>query len=106
MGQYESSIDGFENDPDIQKLMNDEYDYEYDFESPRFSINNTEETLKGVKYLDEHGYVVFADVLSKEEVSKNFNLFWEFLESINTSHPIDRNNPKTWEKFWYDMHLL
>jgi hypothetical protein len=67
--------------------------------TPRYSVNNEESLNAGVEYLNEHGYAVFSDVLTEEEVNLNKALLWEFLENIPGRH-IRRDDPSTWSNNW------
>ena len=48
----------------------------------------------GLEYLEEHGYVVIANVLTTEEADHALALLWDYLE---LSTGIDRNDPETWD---------
>lgn len=48
-------------------------------DSPRFSAANSDEVRQGIDYMNEHGYAVFSDVLSKTEVTHSIELFWNHL---------------------------
>ncbi|CAF4084424.1 unnamed protein product, partial [Adineta steineri] len=39
--------------------------------TPRYSVTNNESLNEGISYLNDHGYAVFSDVLSQDEI--NFN---------------------------------
>lgn len=47
-----------------------------------------------VKYFEEHGYVVIAGALTKDEVASALNLTWKYLETLGTG--IKRDDPSTW----------
>lgn len=68
--------------------------------SPRFSVSNTEELQQGVAYLEEHGYAVFGDILSRENLDLSIELFWKYLESLESPLKIRRDDPKTWDDWW------
>ena len=67
--------------------------------SPRFSVNDERSFDDGIAYLTTHGYAVFSDVMSEEEVAANKNLLWNFLENIGGQR-IQRDRPDTWSNFW------
>jgi len=69
----------------------------------------------GKAYLEQHGYAVFTNVLSKEEIEKAEELFWDYIEGIPERMGMDlkalqeylqggwprRGEPSTWDtKFW------
>jgi len=63
---------------------------------PRFSLNDPETYLS---FLEEHGFVVIADVLSSDEVEEAKGLFWDWMEGLGSG--IDRNDINTWiNKKW------
>ncbi len=47
------------------------------------------------KYLEEEGYVVLKETLSKTEAQKTLDLLWDYLEDLDTG--IERHNPSTWD---------
>lgn len=64
---------------------------------------------RGYAYLEEHGYVVFREVLAEPEVRKATALFWDFMESRGAScvrhtdahgdeeiRRVDRRDPGSW----------
>jgi len=57
---------------------------------PRFNSGSAESS----EYLDEHGYVIIKEALSKEETEKTLSLLWNYLEDLGTG--INRNNNETW----------
>ncbi|HEX2590691.1 MAG TPA: phytanoyl-CoA dioxygenase family protein [Rhizomicrobium sp.] len=57
---------------------------------PRFAPGSAE----GIAYLDEHGYVVIANVLSANESRQALGLTWDYLEQLGTG--VDRNDVTTW----------
>jgi len=67
------------------------------FAPPSFEVDDE----AGYKYLEEHGYVVFKNVLTPTEVEKGRSLAWDFLENMKGSS-INRNDPNTWDKGWPD----
>jgi len=78
----------------------EEIDVDYETNSPRFSVYNTEELQQGVEHLNEHGYAVFSNVLSNDEVKNSVDLLWKFFENLKAPYHIRRNNPQTWDKPW------
>lgn len=48
------------------------------------------------RYLEDNGYVVFANVATQEEITHGYELFWKFM---NHSFPkVLRDNVSTWGK--------
>ena len=78
------------------------WETEVDFEtiSPRFSVHNTEELQQGIEHLNEHGYAVFSDILTNDEVNRSVDLLWKHLESLKLSCHIRRKDPQTWDQNW------
>lgn len=48
---------------------------------------------KYLQKLDEDGYVIIPDILSKEKCNNYINKFWDWLEGLNTG--INRNDNTT-----------
>ncbi|UJR09465.1 hypothetical protein I4U23_013703 [Adineta vaga] len=73
--------------------------------TPRFSVTNESSLTDGITYLTEHGYAVFSDVLSTDEVNNGKELLWQFLENI-PGYAIRRDNPSSWSSSWpgYKSH--
>ncbi|CAF1076364.1 unnamed protein product [Rotaria sordida] len=67
--------------------------------TPRYSITNEESLNEGINYLNEHGYAVFSDVLSQDEININKDLLWKFFETIPGCN-IRRDDPSTWSTYW------
>eukprot|EP01089_Gocevia_fonbrunei_P007047 TRINITY_DN1806_c0_g2_i2.p1 TRINITY_DN1806_c0_g2~~TRINITY_DN1806_c0_g2_i2.p1 ORF type:complete len:210 (-),score=42.26 TRINITY_DN1806_c0_g2_i2:3-632(-) len=67
------------------------------YHPPSFEVTDD----SGYKYLEEHGYVVFKNVLSTEEIQKGRSLAWDFLEGLN-KRKIKRDDPATWDYEWPD----
>lgn len=64
-------------------------------EVPRFKAGSEE----ALEYLDEEGFVVFANVLDSIQTDKALSLMWDYLEELGTG--IDRNDKDTWsDKYW------
>ena len=84
----------------IVQSQQDELIIEYNVDSQRFSITDQAEIVKGLKHLDDHGYAVFSDVLTKPEILKSIDLFWNFIETLPTKRPINRNDSATWATEW------
>lgn len=64
------------------------------FVPPRFGIEDEE----GLQYLEEHGYVVFKDILTPEQVEQGRSLAWDFLEGLENAG-VKRDDPNTWGGF-------
>ena len=47
-------------------------------------------------YLNEHGYVVIASVLSAEEVAHTLDLGWSFIEALAPA--VRRDDPASWTR--------
>ena len=58
---------------------------------PRFSVGDA----AAMQYLEEYGFVVFANTLSKEQAAHALDLMWDYLEQLNTG--IDRTRVDTWD---------
>jgi len=67
------------------------------YEPPAFEIDSEE----GYKFLEQHGYAVFKDVLTQEEIEKSRGLAWDFLENFSGS-TIKREDPSSWDTNWPD----
>ncbi|CAF3499146.1 unnamed protein product [Rotaria sp. Silwood2] len=67
--------------------------------TPRYSITNNESLNEGIAYLNKHGYAIFRDVLSQDEINTNKDLLSRFFETIPRCN-IRRNDPSTWSSFW------
>jgi len=52
-----------------------------------------------VSYLENEGYVVIKQVANKEQVENAIDLYWQHFEKTNG---VNRNDPKTWEKWYTD----
>jgi len=99
MGQETSSTSyNRVDEPVLEKKREVEVDYEVN--SPRFSVRNVEECQQGVEYLNEHGYAIFSNVLSNEEVDTGVDLLWKFFENLKKPYHIRRNDPQTWDDAW------
>ena len=57
---------------------------------PRFRTGDSAAT----DYLEEHGYVIFANALTATEAGKAVGLLWDYLEELETG--IDRADIDTW----------
>lgn len=73
---------------------------DYQFESPRFSVENIDEIQQGVEYFNEYGYAVFSNILTNDQVNISIDLFWKHLENLKKPFAIQRNDPKTWNVEW------
>ena len=60
-------------------------------EVPRWSPQDPEM----LEYMDENGFAVVANVLSREETNTAIGLIWDYLEELGTG--IDRNDVATWD---------
>ncbi|CAF4299343.1 unnamed protein product [Rotaria sp. Silwood2] len=81
------------------KTIND-VPVDYDVISPRFSIHNIEELQQGIENLNEHGYAIFSNILTNDEINHSVNLLWKYLEGLQHPYHIQRNNPETWNEPW------
>jgi hypothetical protein len=59
--------------------------------TPRFRSSDA----AAVEYLEEHGYVIIANALTKTEASTAMDKLWSYLEALKTG--IDRGDPDTWD---------
>ena len=59
-------------------------------EVPRFEPGSVE----ALNYLDEEGFVVFANVLDGQQTAHALELMWDYLEGLSTG--IDREHKNTW----------
>jgi ectoine hydroxylase-related dioxygenase (phytanoyl-CoA dioxygenase family) len=66
---------------------------------PRFAVDDP----AGYAYLEEHGYAVFKDVASPDQLEEGRQLAWDFLEGM-PSASIKRNDPSTWNDNWPDPY--
>ncbi|CAF1026016.1 unnamed protein product [Adineta steineri] len=73
---------------------------DYEFDSPRFTVNDAEQIQQGIDHLNEHGYAVFSTVLSPNEITLNIDLLWEHFESLLPPYFIKRDDAKTWDDAW------
>ncbi|CAF1136499.1 unnamed protein product [Rotaria sordida] len=73
---------------------------DYEIDSPRFSVHDARKVQEGIEYLNEHGYAVFADVLSPDEITSNIDLLWKHLENLPSPYHIRGDNAKTWDFLW------
>ncbi len=78
----------------------EEVKVDYETNSPRFSVQNIDEIQQGVEHLDEHGYAIFSNVLSNDEVNTSVDLLWKHFENLKRPYHIRRDNPQTWDKPW------
>lgn len=58
--------------------------------APRFEPGSPEASA----YLEENGYVVLRNALSKEEAATAIDLTWDYLEGLGTG--VNRSQPETW----------
>ncbi|MEM7019692.1 MAG: phytanoyl-CoA dioxygenase family protein [Pseudomonadota bacterium] len=59
-------------------------------EVPRFNPGDP----AAMDYLEEEGFVVFANALSNDEAAQSLSMLWDYLEELGTG--IDRNDIDTW----------
>lgn len=78
---------------------------DYEGVSPRFSVHSAKELQQGVEHLDEHGYAIFSDVLSNDQITKSTDLLWKFLEDLEPPFHIRRIYPQTWDTPWYVLFI-
>ena len=60
-------------------------------EVPRFEPGSQ----AGVEYLNEQGFVVFANALKTDQAAHAVTLLWDYLEELGTG--IKRDDPSTWD---------
>ena len=72
---------------------------EYTTPTPRYSVLNDQSLDEGMAYLNQHGYAVFSDVMSADEIRFNKDMLWNFLENIPGTG-IERDDPETWSTYW------
>ena len=73
---------------------------DYTAPTPRYSVLNDQTLDQGIAYLGQHGYAVFSDVMSADDIRFNKDLLWNFLETI-PDKGIRRDDPQTWSSYWY-----
>lgn len=61
--------------------------------APRFTLEN--DTHDFLKYLEEYGYAVVANVASCEDIKKAQSLLWDFLEALPATR-VRRDDVKSW----------
>ena len=63
--------------------MEDNWNIEIDYKHvPRFESGSDE----SINYLDEHGFVIIKEALSKQEAEKTLALLWDYLEAVSYTH--------------------
>lgn len=74
-------------------------------EPQRFDL--TESADEAMQYLNEHGYVVLANVLDAAQVLRARELLWDWLEN-ESGQPISRTDPSTWHSWpkWRDTGVI
>jgi len=60
-----------------------------------FDVNSETRIEDAKKHLEKHGYVVYSNVISPEEISIAKSLLWDHLESLGSG--INRNDVSTWD---------
>ena len=68
---------------------------DFNANTPRFNANSPTGLLAGVEFLRHHGYAVFKDVATSNQVSRAIDLMWDYLESLSVG--IRRDTPHTWD---------
>ncbi|CAF3536692.1 unnamed protein product [Rotaria sordida] len=68
---------------------------------PRFSVHNIEEFQQGIEHPNEHGYAIFSNIVTNDEVNHSVNLLWKYLESLPKSYHIQRNTLETLDEACY-----
>jgi len=59
-------------------MAEDSNQHEVETMIPRFECSETG-LRDGKAYLEEHGYAVFKEVISKDDIEDAKNLFWDFI---------------------------
>ena len=72
--------------------------------SDKKSKTEVDEKIDWEKELEEKGYCVIPNVISKEKANESVSKFWDWFEGFETG--VDRNNPKTWtcSKLPFSLH--
>lgn len=88
-------------DTSIENYSLDKHQVRIDYTtvSPRFSATDPASLNNGIEYMNEHGYAVFSDVMSPDDIAANKELLWEFLETI-PGRNIRRDDKTTWSNHW------
>ena len=68
---------------------------EFDAATPRFGANSPTELRAGVNFLRRHGYAVFKNVGTPQQVDTGVDLMWDYLEALGVG--IQRSAPSTWD---------
>lgn len=73
--------------------------------SLRFDFSTADGRAAGLAFLNEHGYVVAANVLTPEDIAKGEDLFWDFISTLRMRSGAAGNVPirgdeKTWNMGW------
>jgi len=64
------------------------------YRPPLFNIDDEASVERSLQHLREEGFVVFENILSREELQVALSELWDFLEGLSTG--INRNDPNTW----------
>ena len=72
----------------MERDFNVEIEYKH---VPRFKPGSSASKV----YLEEEGYVVLKETLTKTQAKQTLSLLWDYLESLGTG--IDRHNSATWD---------
>jgi hypothetical protein len=85
----------------MQKIESNRVDLvDYTIDSPRFSVHDSQQVQQGIEHLNEHGYAVFANILSPNEITSNVDLLWKHLENLPSPYAIRRDDAQTWDAAW------
>ena len=78
---------------------------EFDVATPRFGANSPAELHDGVNFLRRHGYAVFKNVGTRQQVNTGVDLMWDYLEALGVGivQSIAQLEPATWR---FAGHLL
>ncbi|CAF0947118.1 unnamed protein product [Rotaria sordida] len=85
---------------EFMTMNKSEVNVDYQIISPRFSVQNIEELQQGIEHLNEHGYAIFSNILTNDEINHGIDLLWKYLENLKSPYNIQRNDPETWNKHW------
>ena len=90
----------------MAESIRDQHGTEIDHQTvtPRYSVIDEQSLDAGIEYLTNHGYAVFSNVMSDEEVTAHRNRLWNFLQNI-PGQSIRRDQPDTWYSNWWRTAL-
>ena len=89
----------------MPESIRDQHGTEIDHQTvtPRYSVIDEQSLDAGIEYLTNHGYAVFSNVMSDEEVTPHRNRLWHFLQNI-PGQSIRRDDPSNrWISQRYDI---